>query len=275
MGARGKVEARPRDWMQQSRFVGLVALVAGGGSGIGEETARVIAANGGRVAVADIRKDAADRVAAEIAAAGGDAIALAMDVASQPDIDAAVSATVARYGGLDVVVNAAALVKAGALETADLEDWRRSFRVNIEGAIMLARTCLPHLRKSAHASIVNIASLAGIGAYPNGGPYGVTKAALIALTRTMAMEWVGDGVRVNVVSPGTVETPLMRAVLTPDVIEQRAARIPMGRLGQPSELADTIVFLASPMASFVTGQNVNCDGGLSQALMVQKFNANL
>jgi NAD(P)-dependent dehydrogenase (short-subunit alcohol dehydrogenase family) len=257
--------------MSQSRLAGLVALVVGGGSGIGEETARIIAANGGSVVVADIRKAAADDVAAAIVAAGGKAIAAAMDVASQADIDAVVAKTVETYGQLDIVVNAAAVVKAAPLESCDLADWKLSFRVNVEGAIMLARSCLPHLRKSVDASIVHVASLAGIGAYPNGG----AKAALIALTKTMAMEWVKYGIRVNVVSPGTVETPLMRAVLNPDDIQQRAARIPMRRLGQPSELADTIVFLASPMASFVTGQNLNCDGGLSQALMVQTFNPNL
>ncbi len=269
------VAVRTRAWMRQSQLDGLAALVAGGGSGIGEETARIIAANGGKVVVADIRGEAADRVAAAIVADGGAAIAVAMDVAEQADIDAAVAAGVAAWGRLDILVNAAALVKAGRVEDSDLEVWRRSFRVNVEGAIMLARACLPHLRQSPCGSVVNIASLAGIGAYPNGGPYGVSKAALIALTKTMALEWVDHGVRVNVVSPGTVETPLMRAVLSPEDISQRAARIPMGRLGRPSELADTIVFLASPMASFITGQNLNCDGGLSQALMAQKFNANL
>lgn len=273
MRANPVLHHRPRDWMHQSRLAGLVALVVGGGSGIGEETARVIAANGGKVVVADIRKAAADDVAAAIVAAGGTAISGTMDVASQADIDAVVVKAVETYGQLDIVVNAAAVVKAAPLESCDLADWKLSFRVNVEGAIMLARSCLPHLRESAHASIVHVASLAGIGAYPNGGAYGVTKAALIALTKTMAMEWVKHGIRVNVVSPGTVETPLMRAVLSPDDIEQRAARIPMRRLGQPSELADTIAFLASPMASFVTGQNLNCDGGLSQALMVQSFNA--
>lgn len=275
MDARRPARTRPRDWMRRSRIEGLVAIVAGGGSGIGAETARAIAANGGKVVVADIRGDAAEALARTIAAEGGEAIAAAMDVGSQADIDAAVAATLGTYGRLDIVVNAAALVKAGPLETTDLEDWRRSFRVNIEGAIMLSRTCLPHLRKSPHPAIVNVASLAGIGAYPNGGAYGTTKAALIALTKTMAMEWVADGVRVNVVTPGTVETPLVHAVLTPDIIRQRAGRIPMGRLGQASELADTIVFLASPMASYITGQSINCDGGLSQALMVQSFNATL
>ena len=266
---------RPRDWMHRSRLEGLVALVAGGGSGIGEEVGRAIAANGGDVVIADIRKEAADRVSDAIGADHGRAISVAMDVARQGDIDAAVAKAVETFGRLDIVINAAALVKGGSLETSDLEDWRRTFAVNIEGAVMLARTCLPHLRRSPHAAIVNVASLAGLGGYPNGGAYGTTKAALIALTKTMAMEWAGDGIRVNVVSPGTVETPLMRAVLSPEDIAGRAVRIPMGRLGRPSEVADTIVFLASPMASFVTGQNLNCDGGLSQTLMVQKLNPNL
>src|SRR5690606_15327127 len=102
--------------------------------------------------------------------------------------------------------------------------------------------------------------LAGHSAYPNGGAYGPSKAALVSLSRTMALEWAADGIRVNVVSPGTIDTPLTRGNMRPEIMEQRKERIPLGRLGVASELADTVVFLASPAASFVTGQNVNCDG---------------
>lgn len=132
-------------------------------------------------------------------------------------------------------------------------------------ALLLARTCLPHLRKSASPAIVHVASLAGVTGYPRTAAYGPSKAALITLSRQMALEWAADRIRVNVVIPGTVETPLTRHV-RPEVLAERAQQIPLGRLGLPSELGDLIVFLASPAASFITGQAINCDGGFSQNL---------
>jgi NAD(P)-dependent dehydrogenase (short-subunit alcohol dehydrogenase family) len=266
--------SRSIDWMSNSLVKGLVALVAGGGSGIGEATSKVLAANGASVVVADRRKEPAERVAAEIVKDGGAAIAVAMDVSAQNDIDKAIAATIATYGKLDILINSAGVIFPASLEDCSLDDWRTSFLVNVDAALMLGRSCLPHLRKSNAAAIVNIASLAGGRGYPNGGAYGPSKAALISLTRQMALEWAKDGVRVNVVSPGTIDTPLTRSNMTPAVMADREAKIPLGRLGVAGELADTVVFLASPAASFITAQEVNCDGGLSQALMVQKFYAN-
>jgi len=266
--------SRPIDWMSNSRVKGLVALVAGGGSGIGEATAKAFAANGASVVIADRRREAAERVASDIVEAGGKAIAVAMDVSVQREIDVVIARTIETYGQLDILVNSAGVILPAALEDCSLEDWRLSFLVNVEGALFLGRTCLPHLRKSKAAAIVNIASLSGGRGYPNGGAYGPSKAALISLTRQMAMEWAKDGIRVNVVSPGTIDTPLLQANMTPAIKAERAAKIPLGRLGIPEEIADTVLFLASPAASFLTGQEVNCDGGLSQSLMVQKFYAN-
>jgi NAD(P)-dependent dehydrogenase (short-subunit alcohol dehydrogenase family) len=265
-------QPRAQDWMTHSRVTGLVALVAGAGSGIGEAAARTFAANGGTVVVCDLREDAAHGVAAAIVEQGGKAIGVTMDVAKQSDIDAALDQALAKFGKLDVLINTAGVIQPAPLETCSLDDWRMSFRVNVEGALLLARSCLPHLRKSPAAAIVNCSSLAGGRAYPNGGPYGPSKAALIALSRTMAIEWAEDGVRVNCVNPGMVETPMVRANVRPEMIRLREERIPLRRVGQPGELADLIVFLASPAASFITAQDINCDGGMSQALMVQKFN---
>lgn len=260
--------------MTNSRVKGLVAFIAGGGSGIGEATAQILATNGAKVVVADRRGEAAEQVATAIRSAGGEAIAVTVDVSSQKEIDAAVAASIEAFGQLDILVNSAGVIFPGSLEDCSLDDWRTSFLINVDGALLLARACLPHLRKSQAASIVNISSLAGGRGYPNGGAYGPSKAALISLTRQMALEWAQDGIRVNVVSPGTIDTPLTRANMRPDVIAEREAKIPLGRLGVASELADTVVFLASPAASFVTAQEICCDGGLSQSLMAQKFYAN-
>jgi NAD(P)-dependent dehydrogenase (short-subunit alcohol dehydrogenase family) len=265
---------RPNDWMRASPVEGLGALVAGAGSGIGAAAAQVLAANGASVVVSDRRSDAAERVASEIVHRGGRALAIRMDVTRQADIDAAITTAVNQYGQLDILINSAGVILPAALEDCSLNDWRTSFLVNVDAARLLGRSCMPHLRKSRVASFINVAALAGGRAYPNGGAYGPSKAALISLTRQMALEWDKDGIRVNVVSPGTIDTPLTRANMTPSVVADREARIPLGRLGTPGELADLIVFLASPAASFVTAQEVNCDGGLSQSLLAQKFHAN-
>lgn len=265
---------RPLDWMKNSTLQGLVALVAGGGSGIGESVATILAANGAKVVVADRKIEAAEQVVTAIAGRGGEALAVRMDVTSQSDIDSSLEIMGKNFGGMDILVNCAGAIQPSSLEEASLEEWNNSFEVNVVGALLLGRSCLPHLRKSKAAAIVNVASLAGRSAYPNGGPYGPSKAALISLTQQMALEWVADGIRVNVVSPGTIDTPLMRSNMRPEIVAQREARIPMGRLGLSSEVADTIVFLASPAASYITGQELCCDGGLSQSLMVQKFYAN-
>lgn len=274
MANRDGLDSRPRDWMSNSLVKGLVALIAGGGSGIGEATAITLAANGARIVVADRRKQAADKVCDAIRNAGGEAISIAMDVSSQEDVDAGVKAAIDAYGQIDILVNSAGVIFPGSLEDCSLDDWRTSFLVNVDGALLLGRACLPHLRKSKAASVVNISSLAGGRGYPNGGAYGPSKAALISLTRQMALEWAQDGIRVNVVSPGTIDTPLTRANMRPEIIADREAKIPMGRLGVATELADTVVFLASPASSFVTAQELCCDGGLSQSLMAQKFYAN-
>jgi NAD(P)-dependent dehydrogenase (short-subunit alcohol dehydrogenase family) len=265
---------RPVDWMTRSQLRESVAFVAGGGSGIGEATARVLAASGAAIVVADRRTDMAERVAREIEADGGQAIAVTMDVCVQSEIDAALAQTIARFGALDILINCAGVIKPASLETLSLDEWRSCFLVNVDGALLLARSALPHLRRSSKAAIVNVSSLAGGRGYPNGGAYGPSKAALISLTRQMALEWAPDGVRVNVVNPGTIDTPLSRENMTPKSIAAREASIPLGRLAHPGEVADLIAFLASPAASFITAQDFNCDGGLSQNLMAQKFYAN-
>jgi NAD(P)-dependent dehydrogenase (short-subunit alcohol dehydrogenase family) len=256
----------PLDWMRRSPLQGLAALVVGGGSGIGEAAARIFAANGASVAVADLSGVNAGRVAAALDAADGRAIGLAMDVSSQHDIAAAVAATVAAFGRLDIVVNCAAIVMAARLEDCQPDDWRRSFDVNVLGALLLAQACLPHLRQSPAAAIVNVSTLGWIWGRPNSGPYAPSKAALTTLTRQLALEWAEYGVRVNAVNPGTILTPLARATLPESLRQERARSIPLGRLGAPGELADLVVFLASPAASYITAQAFNCDGGHSQAL---------
>ncbi|MET3823563.1 NAD(P)-dependent dehydrogenase (short-subunit alcohol dehydrogenase family) [Burkholderia sp. PvR073] len=259
----------PRDWMIHSRIQGLVALVVGAGSGMGEAAATTFAANGGLVAVADLHADQAERVAAGIGRQGGNAIALGLDVSKQLDIDTAIDRTISHFGRLDVVINTAALVRAAMLEDVSLDEWRAGFQVNVDGALMLARSALPHLKKSPHAAIVNTASLAGVHGYSQGGAYGPSKAALITLSRQMAHEWAPYGVRVNVVLPGVIDTPMARGAVPQALLDQLATMLPMSRVGQPHEVADLIVYLASPAAGYLTAQAIACDGGMSHMMFAK------
>lgn len=258
-----------RDWMSACDMEGKVVFVAGGGSGIGEAIAIAFAANGVRVAVSDLRYDMAERVAASIRAEGGDAIALGMDVSVQADIDAALDETVSALDQIDMLVNSAGIISPQPLTDAEIHVWRKSFEVNVEGALLLARSALPHLKKSDIASVVNISSLAGASAFPNGGSYGTSKAALIHLSQTMGLEWAEHGVRVNVINPGAILTPLLVEALPEATQQSLAQRIPLKRLGAPREIADLALFLCSPAASYITAQEICCDGGRSQALMVE------
>lgn len=255
------------DWMRRSSLEGLSALVVGGGGGgIGASTARVLAANGARVCVVDLDAGSAEAVAQQIRAEGGEAMALGGDVASAEDRCAAVDAAAKAFGGLDILINAAALVRPKPLAQASLGEWQACFDVNVDSALALAQLCLPHLRQSPAASIVNVASLGGVFGRPYGAAYGPSKAALITLTRQMALEWAEQGIRANAATPGTVMTPLARQSVPPEVLAERATRIPLKRLGTPLEMANVIAFLASPASSYVTGQLFSCDGGHANAL---------
>ncbi|XAH21975.1 SDR family oxidoreductase [Xylophilus sp. GW821-FHT01B05] len=256
-------DRRPLDWMKRSTIDGFAALVVGGGSGMGAACARTWAANDGLVVVADLRLESAEKVAAEIVAWGGKAIAVAMDVSKEADIAAAVQKTVDTYGRLDALINSATWSANALLEDVDMNDWGNAFQTNVHGPLQLARACLPYLRKSPAPAIVHVASLAGVVGYARKSAYGPTKAALIAMSRQMALEWAVDNIRVNVVIPGTIDTPLARKMIKPEVLADRERTIPLGRLGLPSEMGDLAVFLASPAASFITGQAITCCGGFS------------
>jgi len=256
----------PDNWMSDSTVAGLAALIVGGGSGIGEATARMLSANGCAVVVADRDEEGATRVAKQINHENGKAIAVTMDIANLDDVKSAVSQTVSAFGRLDLMVNLAAYVRPEPLESASLEEWRRGFDVNVHANLDLVVACLPHLRESPCASVVNVGSLGGIWGRPNGGAYGPSKAAIMTLSRQMALEWAADGIRINAVTPGTIDTPLARKTVPENVLRARASEIPMGRLGTCEEMANVIVYLLSPAASYITAQVFNCDGGHAQSI---------
>lgn len=248
----------------QSRLDGRAAIVTGAGRGIGQAIARRFAAEGARVALLDLDGPAAAQAAQAIAKGGGTAFGLGADVASAEQSAAAVDEAAARLGGLDVVVNAAAaLTPAATVETLPLADWAQAMAVNVGGVFHIARAALPHLRRSGRASIVNVASQLGSVAVPNSAAYCASKGAVLQLTRALALDHAGDGVRVNSLSPGAVMTDRLREKFGSEAAARAALtdRHPLGRLGEADEIAGAAVFLASDDAAFMTGADLVVDGG--------------
>lgn len=234
-------------------FDGTVVVVTGAASGIGRATVQRLAAEGGTVAGLDIAAD--------------DTLIRA-DVTDQSSVDDAIARVVATLGALDVVVNCAGIGAVGTVTENDDTEWRRVFDVNVLGIVRTSRAAHPHLHRSQRAAIVNIGSIAGHAGLPLRAAYSASKGAVHALTLAMAADGVADGIRVNAVAPGTVDTPWVARLLAaaPEPSAARAqleARQPVGRLGTAEEIADAIAYLASPRAAFVTGMILSIDGGMS------------
>ena len=228
------------------------AIVTGGASGIGAATAELLRSRGGDVVVLD--REPVD---------GG----LRLDVTDERAVPAAVDAAVERLGGLDVLVNNAGIGAQGTVETNPDVEWQRVFDVNVFGMVRVTRAALPHLRRSAQAAIVNTCSVAATAGLPNRALYSATKGAVLSLTLAMAADHVADGIRVNCVTPGTVDTPWVQRLLeaADDPEAERAAleaRQPMGRLVTAREVAEAIAYLASPESGSTTGTVLPVDGGM-------------
>ncbi|MDT0343800.1 SDR family NAD(P)-dependent oxidoreductase [Streptomyces litchfieldiae] len=237
-------------------FAGLAALVTGGASGIGLATATLLAERGARVACLDLNPG----VPAPLTG-------IRADVADDDSVRAAVEEAAETLGGLDIVVNNAGIGAQGRIEDNPDEEWRRVFEVNVFGMVRVTRAALPHLRRSAHAAIVNTCSIAATAGLPNRALYSATKGAVLSLTRAAAADLVGEGIRVNCVNPGTADTPWIGRLLAaaPDPAAERAAleaRQPTGRLVAPEEVAAAIAHLASPLSGATTGTDLAVDGGM-------------
>jgi NAD(P)-dependent dehydrogenase (short-subunit alcohol dehydrogenase family) len=239
-------------------LAGQTAIVTGGATGIGEGIARRLAAAGAIVAVCDLNVDLARDVASSLS---GASFAVACDVAAQDSIKAAVDTVIARTGQIDILVNNAGIagVAAPLWEQTDA-DWQRILAVNVTSVFQFCRTVAPLMRARKYGRIVNIASIAGKEGNPNMSPYSATKAAVIALTKSLGKELAQEGVCVNCVAPAVIRTKILEQ-LTPQQVSYMTERIPMRRTGTVEEVAAVVHFLASPDSSFVTAQCYDVSGG--------------
>ncbi|MFF5212989.1 SDR family NAD(P)-dependent oxidoreductase [Streptosporangium sp. NPDC000396] len=244
--------------MTNRELDGLTALVTGGASGIGLATALLLAERGSRVAVLDLAPKSVP----------GPLLGVAADVSDDGSVRAAVELAAETLGGVDILVNNAGIGAAGTVEDNPDEQWHRVLDVNVLGIVRTTRAALPYLRRSAHASVVNICSIAATAGLPQRALYSASKGAVLSLTLAMAADHVREGIRVNCVNPGTVDTPWVGRLLdaAQDPAAERAAlnaRQPHSRLVTAEEVAAAIAYLASPAAASVTGTALAVDGGMA------------
>ena len=243
---------------------GKVALITGGSRGIGESIAKVLGQAGAQVAIAARKMDGLQEAVKRLAAEGVEAMPIACHTGKTEDVQAMVRAVVERFGKVDVLVNNAATNPYfGPMVNADDRAFDKTFEVNARGYLAVAREVARHLtERNLPGSLIHVASIAGLHAAPLQGIYGMTKAAVISMTRTLAFELGPSKIRVNAIAPGVVETRFAAALTTnEDIIKRVVERTPLGRYGQPDDIAGAALYLASDAASFVSGHTLVIDGG--------------
>ena len=242
------------------RLEGRSALVTGGGQGIGEAICERFAAEGAKVAVVDLNVQTAERVAAKLRASGATAIAAAADVADRAQARAAMARAIAELGGLDILVNNAAIGRHQYLDEMPERDWDDLMNVNAKSCFNFCQAALAHMKERRSGKIVNIVSRAILG-NPRETNYSASKAAVVGFSRALALELAPHGINVNCIAPALVDTPWTQAL--PEETRSRAVKlIPMGRMGRPRDIANAVLFLASDEASYITGTELVVDGGL-------------
>lgn len=254
--------------MIPQRFTGKVALVSGAGHGIGRASARRLGQEGAKVAVVDIRPDAATETQSVLAADDIEAEAITADVSVPEDVQSAVEATLARFGQLDVLHNNAGVLIPGTVLSQTLADWDRTFLVNVRGMMLMSRSVIPVMQQQGGGVIINTASISGMVGEPNLIAYDTSKGAIINLTRQLAVEYARDNIRCNCICPGWIDTgfndPIFeQASMDENEIATMVSQfVPMNRQGTAEDIAPSVAFLASGDAAYITGHALVIDGGL-------------
>src|ERR671911_1248932 len=256
---------------------GKVAVVTGGGAGIGLATARKMATEGASVVICSDREDQARQAAGGLREEGLEVTEMRGDVTSSADMKALVDFSVETYGGVDVLVNSAGVQRYGTVTETEEEIWDEVLGVNLKGIYLAARHAIPEMRERGGGAIVNVSSVQAVASQAGVAAYTASKGGINALTRAMAVDHAEENIRVNAVCPGSVDTPMLRWAAdlfkgentVEATVEDWGRMHPMGRVARPEEVAEVVCFLASPKASFVTGADYRVDGGLLAALGVR------
>lgn len=244
------------------RLTDRTAIVTGAASGIGKATAQRLASEGANVVITDINDDAGKAVAAEITGQGYSAAFMHHDVTKEADWQRVIDDTVAAYSGLDILVNNAGMGDLLDIDAATLSDWDRTIAIDQTSIFLGMKLASPHLKASGHGSVINISSIFGIsGGFGTSPAYHAAKGAVRTLTKNVALLWAQQGVRVNSVHPGFIDTPILSEAKGTPFEQAMLDMTPMGRLGKPEEIAAAVAYLASDDASFVTGCELAVDGG--------------
>ncbi len=245
------------------RLENKVAFISGGARGMGASEAMIFAQEGAKVVIGDVLEDDGRQTEAAINEIGGECLFVRLDVTSEDSWADAIAATIARFGKLDVLVNNAGIVARGTLDTATVEEWDRVMDVNAKGVFLGTKAAIPEMRNAGGGSIVNISSMSGIVGQTNIQPvYNASKGAVRIFTKSAAVQYAKEGIRVNSVHPGSIDTPMAGERLTdPDLQREAEGRNPMGRTARPEEVAYGVLFLASDESSFMTGSELVIDGG--------------
>ena len=246
------------------RVAGKVALISGGAGGIGIATAKLLAKEGAAVVIADLLEDEGRAAEAQIAESGGKALFVHLDVTSEESWRNAVQAAVASFGKLDILVNNAGVSHRAGVEDTTSEAWDKVMDVNVKGVFLGTQAAIPEMRKAGGGSIINISSIYGLIGSGGSAAYHASKGAVRIFNKSTAIQYASENIRANSVHPGFIDTPMTRAHHdNPNIHEERVGKTPIGRMGQPEDIAAGILFLASDESSFMTGAELVIDGGMT------------